>query len=51
MQGGEILEQFDLRIAKAVFNGACALAADGDRPSGSELFELLDVVQCCGLLL
>lgn len=51
MQGGEIIEQFDLRIVKAVFHGAGALASDGDRPSGSELFKLLDVVESCSLLL
>lgn len=51
VQRGEIIKQFDFSIAQAVSHGTGALAADGDRPSGSEVFKLLDVVERCGLLL
>ena len=51
MECGEIIEQFDLGITKAISNGAGTLATHGHRPAGGELLKFLELLERRGLRL
>ena len=42
---GEIIEQFDLGITKAISNGAGTLATDSNRPAGGKLLKVLELLE------
>jgi len=51
MECGEIVQQIDLGITKALSNGAGTLATDSNRPAGSQQLKVLELLERSGLWL
>lgn len=51
MECGEIIEQFDLGITKAISNGEGALTTHGNRPPGGKFLKFLELLEHSGLYL